>query len=376
MSSPGLPGGEFLGAQQAGSPIGAPDARPLRVAAAGLGWVTLHRHIPVMRRMRDVEIVLVVDRRPERASDVARRFRIPRHVEAATFRDVDGLDQVDAVTIGAAPESHFELAHSALQRGKHVLLEKPFAMSLDEGERLVAAARDAGVVLAIVHNFQFARSARRLAGDLDAGRLGRIRSLVARQFGNPRRRLPTWYETLPLGLFYDESPHLLYLLRRFAPGPLRLEAVRSTASTTGLNTPALLDAHFVAEAPSGPVPASLYLNFESPVSEWFLAVLGDEGAGIVDVFRDIYIRLPNDGAHTTATVLRTSLAATFQHWAQHLTSGALHLTGRLSYGNDEVFRRFVDAVRSGCPPDLIGPADAIDVLRIQHQVIDQCRKQG
>lgn len=350
--------------------MSAQDVRPLRVAAAGLGWVTLHRHIPVMRRMHDIEIVLVVDRRPGRASDVARRFHIPRHVEAASFREVDGLDEIDAVTIGAAPEAHYELAYSALQRGKHVLLEKPFAMSVDEGERLVAAARDAGVVLAIVHNFQFARSARRLASDVDSGRLGRIRSLVARQFGNPRRRLPTWYETLPLGLFYDESPHLLYLLRRFAPGPLHLVDVRSMASTTGLNTPALLDAHFVAEAPGGPVPASLYLNFESPVSEWYLAVLGDEGAGIVDVFRDIYIRLPNDGAHTTATVLRTSLAATRQHWAQHLTSGALHLTGRLSYGNDEVFRRFVDAVRSGRNPELIGPGDALAVLQAQHQIVD------
>lgn len=148
--------------------------------------------------------------------------------------------------------------------------------------------------------------------------------------------------------------------------------VRMLRSTTGLNTPALLDAHYVAESAAGSIPVSLYLNFEAPVSEWHFAVLGDAGMGVVDVFRDIYLFLPNDGAHTTATVLRTSFTATRQHWAQHLTSGALHLTGRLSYGNDEVFRRFADAARGRGVPAGIGIDDALAVLRMQHELLDAC----
>ncbi|MFD2578015.1 hypothetical protein ACFSTD_04005 [Novosphingobium colocasiae] len=42
---------------------------------------------------------------------------------------------------------------------------------------------------------------------------------------------------------------------------------------------------------------------------------------MVDVFRDIYLRLRNDGAHGTADVIRTSLSATAQHWWQHIASG-------------------------------------------------------
>ena len=65
----------------------------------------------------------------------------------------------------------------------------------------------------------------------------------------------------------------------------------------------------------------------------------------------------------------TSLAATSQHWLQHFTSGWQHLRGTLVYGNDTVFERFAAAVRSGRPPDGIGPADALAVLEMQHAVI-------
>jgi hypothetical protein len=114
------------------------------------------------------------------------------------------------------------------------------------------------------------------------------------------------------------------------------------------------------------------MHFEAPISEWFLTVMGDNGVGIVDIFRDIYIFLPNDGAHTTMKVIRTSAAVTIQHWGQHFTSGIKHLSGRLDYGNAEVIRRFVTAARSGTDAPDIGPADAIAVLDMQHSIIDAC----
>jgi hypothetical protein len=98
---------------------------------------------------------------------------------------------------------------------------------------------------------------------------------------------------------------------------------------------------------------------------------GEHYLGDVDVFRDIYVRIPNDGAHTSWPVLRTSLAATWGHWVEHLASGPRHLAGTLRYGNDEVFRRFAAAVRAGREPDAIGAGDALAVLRMQHQIIDR-----
>jgi scyllo-inositol 2-dehydrogenase (NADP+) len=345
--------------------------RKLKVAAVGLGWVTTHRHLPAMRRCSQIEVVGVADRSRGLAQSVAGRYGLRRFSEAADLEEIPWLDEVDAVTFGTPVFSHYDLIRQALARGRHVLTEKPFTLSVEEGESLAELARQAGRVLAVVHNFQFCRSARRLVADLRDGRLGTVRSVIGWQTGNPRRRLPEWYEELPLGLFYDESPHLFYLLRRFAPGPLRLVSCTVLPSTLGKVTPSTINAQYVTPSAAGGVdiPVNLLLNFESPVSEWHLAVLGDQAAVDLDIFRDIYIRLPNDGRHDAWRVFRTSATAAIQHFGQHLTRGLGHVTGRLLYGNQEVFRRFAEAAQSGTEPEDIGVADALAVVRMQHEVL-------
>jgi hypothetical protein len=56
---------------------------------------------------------------------------------------------------------------------------------------------------------------------------------------------------------------------------------------------------------------------------------------------------------------------------QHFVSGPRHLAGVLLYGNDEVFRRFGAAVRSGGEPRGISAADALAVLRMQHDILER-----
>ena len=279
------------------------------------------------------------------------------------------LKDVDAITVATAPMSHYSIIRQALALGKHVLTEKPFTMTVAEGKELVELAEGRDLRLAIVHNFQFARSTKLLLRDISRGTIGAVRAVNAVQFGNPDRRLPLWYDQLPLGLMSDESPHLLYLIRAVA-GEIKLTRSLLHPSTTGLNTPARLDAFFQSSTVQGPI--TLSCNFESPVSEWYLMVCGANRLGIVDVFRDIYISLPNDGTHQTANVFRTSLYATGQHLFQHFVSGFPHLKGSLFYGNDEVFRRFSHAIR-GSIEDLgpIGPESAMAVLRLQHEIINR-----
>lgn len=343
--------------------------RKLRVAAIGLGWVALHRHLPVMERSADFEIVGVIDRSPGRAREVTSKRGYRHSAETANLATVEWLKDVDVITVATAPMSHYPVIRQAIEMGKHVLTEKPFTMTVAEGEELVKSADAANLQLAIVHNFQFARSTKLLSREIASGALGTIHAVNAVQFGNPRRRLPQWYDQLPLGLMYDESPHLLYLIRAVA-GEIRLNRSLTYPSSAGLNTPARIDAFF--ESPTVHGPITLSCNFESPVSEWHLMVFGEKRLGIVDVFRDIYISLPNDGAHRTRNVFRTSLYAVGQHLWQHLVSGVPHLRGSLFYGNDEVFHRFARAIR-GSREELtpIGPESALAVLRLQHAIIDR-----
>ena len=86
-----------------------------------------------------------------------------------------------------------------------------------------------------------------------------FRGVRAIQLGNPERRLPEWFEQLPLGLFYDESPHLLYLLRSVV-GRMTLAKAVTAESQSGHATPDQIDAWF--EADGADYPITLSCKFE------------------------------------------------------------------------------------------------------------------
>lgn len=341
---------------------------PVRVAAFGAGWVTTARHIPTMRAVEGFEVAALVDRHGDRARAGAERLGVPRWHEASSPAELPFLDAIDAVTCGTAPFSHHAVIEGALRAGKAVLTEKPFTMTVAEGEALRDLAAERGLPLCVVHNFQFARSVRKLRRWVAAGRIGTPRGLWAVQLSNPRRRLPTWFDELPLGLFYDESPHLLYLVKALAGAPLEPLAATVTPSTVGH---AATPAQIAVQLRAGALPVTVQMNFEAPLSEWQVMLFGDEGVGVVDVFRDIAVHVPNDGAHTTMEVLRTSLTGTLGHWAGYPVSGAGHLRGTLRYGNEEVFARFRRAIETGAHPEGISADDALDVLRLQHWIVEQ-----
>ncbi|MBV8618096.1 MAG: Gfo/Idh/MocA family oxidoreductase [Curvibacter sp.] len=344
---------------------------PIPIALMGLGWVGTHRHAAAIARSPNFRLVGVIDRNAERARLMGKKLNVQHVSHVDRIPDVPWLQEAAAITIATPPHLHCELAIDALSRGLHVLTEKPFAMQRHEGEMMARCARDAGKILGVTHNFQFSRSAQCLARDMDLGRLGRLSRIHAVQLSNPRRRLPSWYETLPAGLFYDESPHLLYLIRRFAPGPLELAQATVLPSRHGTRTPSLVQARYRCAGPEGTFPVTLDMHFEAPLSEWHLIVHGEEAMGVIDIFRDIYLRLPNDGLHVTTTVLRSSLLATTQHWLQHFTSGVQHLLGKLDYGNNEIYRRFADAIRTGRSAIGMDPEAALAVLNMQHDILEQ-----
>jgi scyllo-inositol 2-dehydrogenase (NADP+) len=339
------------------------DTSMLKVAVIGAGWVAGARHIPALRRSGRCQIVGVIDHRLDRAQALAARYRL---ANAADKLDAPWLETVDACSVAVAPRSHFDVCRELLERGKHVLLEKPMCLTVAEGETLVQLAESRQRVLALVHNFQFARSVVRARKMLEQGKWGRIIGLHGLQLSSPDRRLPTWFEQLPLGLFYDESPHLLYLLRAFG-GPMQIRRASQIPSAHGHVTPAVLQ----VELDAGSLPATLFMNFEAPISEWQLMVLTERGAAVIDIFRDILVFIPHDGRHEAHNVLRSSWAMLWGHAIGCMRSGLRMLTGRLLYGNEEVVRRFLDAVEGKAPLRDIDARTGLEILRLQHAILEK-----
>ncbi|GAB4482289.1 MAG: hypothetical protein OHK0031_04830 [Anaerolineales bacterium] len=339
--------------------------KKINIAVIGLGWVATQRHIPIILRHARLHLYGVVDKRPERLQSISARYPWLK-TSLSQVGEMPWRDEVQAVLIAADPLNHYLLAKQTLLSGKHVLMEKPLTMTPSEGQELVELAEKQGLSFCVVHNFQFARSTLRLKHMIENGRLGEIQSIEAVQFSNPRRRLPVWYEQLPFGLFYDESPHMFYMLDAIVGGALT--HVNSTVVChAAKNTPIYVSAHYAAHG----VPIRLTMNFEAALSEWHIIVQGSKVVGVVDIFRDILVTLPNDGAHRAREILTSSLSVFASHAVGFFTSGLMLAQGKLFYGADVVWQKFIDELDGKGATQEISARRGLRILEMQHQVMSQ-----
>ena len=121
----------------------------LRVAVVGVGYLGRH-HARILATLPGVELVAVVDTNQARAAEVA---SVSGTRPVTDYRDIVG--QVDAVTLAVPTEIHGDIALPFLAAGVHVLVEKPMARSLAEADVMIAAAAEAGAILAVGQTERF-----------------------------------------------------------------------------------------------------------------------------------------------------------------------------------------------------------------------------
>ena len=147
------------------------EGTPVRVAVIGYGLGGSAFHAPFVATTPGLELAAIVTRDAERQERVAREYPGVR-VVAAVERLWDASAGIDAVAISTPNRTHVPLALSAIQAGKHVVVDKPLAPSARESREVVLAAQRRGVVLAPFQNRRWDgdfKTVRTLLGD---GRLG------------------------------------------------------------------------------------------------------------------------------------------------------------------------------------------------------------
>lgn len=335
--------------------------RPLRVGILGAGWVAGARHTPIYKRDPRVEVVAVGDRCRERAE----RFAATHAIRFATDSLSEFIAQdLDLVSVCTPPFARREEVVALLDAGCNVFSEKPMAMTLGEAEAIAQAAEDNHRLLCVSHNFLYSRGIQRLRRQLASGEAGRIQFVIGVQASSPERRLPTWYGQLPAGLFFDESPHLFYILGGLL-GDLEVVSAVAEAAEPGGPQP-VRSIHAVMRSPTA--SATLTMAFETPVSEWHLIVICERLVLMVDLFRDISVVLGSDRAHEALDILRTSTRAGVQHIAGFAGSGARLAARKQWWGHDVLIRKVVDAVLSGGPSP-VPVADSLNVVRVTDEIL-------
>jgi len=123
------------------------NMEPVKIGYVGCGFMAQKVHIPNFVSIDGCELVALAEVRPKLGKKVQERYKIPRlyshHLELA------GDPEVEAVAVSADFSLQGEIAKDLLRAGKHVFMEKPMAVSVEQGESIIAAARESGKKLMV-----------------------------------------------------------------------------------------------------------------------------------------------------------------------------------------------------------------------------------
>lgn len=253
--------------------------QPLRWALIGASDIAETKVLPALRAAGD-QAVVVRSGHAEHGSAWAQRNAVPDFVSdlsAALERD-----DVDAVYVSSLNEMHRVQVEAAAAAGKHVLAEKPLALSLGDARAMVAACRSAGVVMATNHHLPASPVHRALKAAIRDGRVGEVRAVRVHHAVQLPQRLAGWRIDDPVGggVVLDVTVHdaaaVNALLGR---GAVHVSAV-------GLNQDnrpgGPVDAVMTSAIWDGGVLVQTHDAYNNPHLPTSLHVLGTEGALVAE----------------------------------------------------------------------------------------------
>lgn len=180
--------------------------KDIQVAVVGFGLAGRVFHAPFVSAVPGLHLLGIVQRRGDEASKAYPNVRLMRSIEEAL------ASEAELIVVGTPNETHFDLARRALQAGKHVVIDKPFAGTSAEARELIGLASGKGLVLAPFHNRRWDGDFLTVRKILDGGELGRVVTLESHfdRF-RPIQRAGTWKEAEGNvnGLLFDLGPHLV-----------------------------------------------------------------------------------------------------------------------------------------------------------------------
>lgn len=180
--------------------------KPVRVAILGNGYASRTFHAPLIECTEGLSLVAISTRDPERLAAERPSVRAVPTSEAV-FADPG----IDLVVVPTPNDTHFPLARAALLAGKHVVVDKPFTLTVAEAEELDALARKQGRLLSVFHNRRWDADFLALREVLAEGVLGRVTHFES-HFDRYRPQVRgRWREGdgPGSGLWFDLGSHLL-----------------------------------------------------------------------------------------------------------------------------------------------------------------------
>lgn len=170
----------------------------LRIGIVGLGFIGTQKHLVGLSQHLDkCEIVGFCDLDPQRAEDAKSKYGSADSYVTTDYRDLLADESIDVVHVCTWNVSHCEITCAALEAGKHVLVEKPMAVTGADARKMVETAKRTGKKLSVGFQYRFRKESQFLRKAVDEGRLGEI--YAAKAHAVRRKGVPIW------GVFTDKS---------------------------------------------------------------------------------------------------------------------------------------------------------------------------
>lgn len=196
------------------------DRKTLRIAIAGIG-VGAKAVMRALRQLPHFELVAAADLRKEARDTFERTFH------GRTYDSVEDLcadSEVDIVWVSTPNHLHCEHTLIAVQAGKHVVVEKPMALNLDEAERMADAAERGGVQLMCGHTASLMPAYQAMRDVIRSGELGEVRAINVLSYNDWMLRARMDQEldvSLGGGIVYRQGPHQVDTVRLLGGGMVR-----------------------------------------------------------------------------------------------------------------------------------------------------------
>jgi predicted dehydrogenase len=325
---------------------------PLKVAVVGAGSMGSN-HLRVLHDFDDesVKLVGVAETQESSLARAVRRFHVAGF---ADYRRMIFETYPDLVVVVAPTHLHYTIASYALERGIHVLIEKPIATTEQEALSLIELGRSQGATIAVGHVERFNPAVIALKQLIASGDLGQIFSLHARRIGPypPRIR--------DVGVTLDLATHDLDAMRSL----IGVEVERVYAETQRRIEREHEDLLFgIVRFANGTV-GMLDVNWITPTKVRELSVTGERGMYLANYLTQELYFYENDYTPTSWDALRTQLG---------VSEGTMT---RLKVQKVEPLRAeyedIIAALEAGQPPTVTAE-DGLAILRLAHRLIGSTR---
>jgi predicted dehydrogenase len=313
---------------------GGKHVKPINVAIIGTGWCGGIRAetcaaSPLVKELHLAEV------KPERLAEMARKTGA--RTATADYRELLAKDDIDAVMVSATPEStHYPMTRDALAAGKHVLLEKPIALTLAEADELIALASEKKLKLTIGYSQRFNPKFAYVRKCVREGTIGRpVSALVSRHINrNLGKKITGRVRLSPAAM---ESTHdldfVLWCLEPAKPARVYSQvAFGAMQESTGAPIP---DCQWITVTMDNGVSFvigggwSLPPGYPNYSSTW-IEFLGTDGALFIDnSHRDVSLSTVKDG---TVYPMSTMPGEQVEHvFAGAMANETLHFLEAVAY---------------------------------------------